>query len=49
MGVKGKSYNRIKNRNGRLAMREDEVRRIRKDYFEDLYNMDTQEHVAVHI
>ena len=32
-----------------MEMGEDEVRRIWKDYFEDLYNMDTQEQVAVHI
>ena len=39
----------IKDGNGRLAQGEDEVRRIWKEYFEDLYNIDTQEQVAVHI
>ena len=28
-------------------MGEDEVRKTWKDYFEDLYNMDTQEQIAV--
>ena len=31
---------RIKDGNGRLAQGEDEVRRIWKEYFEDLYNID---------
>ena len=35
--------------NVRLALEEFEVRRIRKGYFEDLYNIDTQEQVAVHV
>ena len=39
--------NRIKNGNMRLALEEAEVRRIWKEYFADLYNIDTQEHVAV--
>ena len=43
------SYNRIKDRNGRLTQGEDEVRKIWKEYFEDLYNIITQEEVAVHI
>ena len=38
---------RIKDRNGRLALGEEEVRRIWKEYFEDLYDTDTQEQVAV--
>ena len=42
-GGKVESYSRIKNGNGRLAGGEDEVRRIWKDYFEDLYNLETQE------
>ena len=32
-----------------MALEEDEVRRIWKDYFEDLYNMYTQEYVEVHM
>ena len=32
-----------------LAQEEDEVRRIWEKYFEDLYNIDTQERVAVHM
>ena len=36
-------------RNGRLVQGEDEVRRIWKEYFENLYNVDTQEQVAVHM
>ena len=48
-GGKVERCNRIKDGNGRLAQGEDEVRKIWKDYFEDLYNMDTQEQVAVHM
>ena len=44
-----KSCMRIKDGNGRLAQGEDEVRRIWNEYFEDLYNIDTQEQVAVHM
>ena len=40
---------RVKYRNGRLAQGEDEVRKIWKEYFEDLYNINTQEEVAVHM
>ena len=40
---------RIKDWNGRLAQGADEVRRISKEYFEDLYDIDTQEQVAVHM
>ena len=32
-----------------MAQGEDEVRRIWKDYFGDLYNINTQEEVAVHM
>ena len=32
---------RIKDGNGRLGRGDDEVRRIWKEYFEDLYNIDT--------
>ena len=48
-GGKGESCNRIKDGNRKLAQGEDEVRRIWKEYFEVLYNIDTQEQVAVHI
>ena len=34
---------------GWLAQGEDEVRKILKEYCEDLYNIDTQEDAAVHI
>ena len=40
---------KIKDEKGRLAQGEDEVRRIWKEYFEDLYNIDNQEQVAIHI
>ena len=40
---------RIKDGNGRLALGEDKGWRIWKDYFEDLYNTDIQEQVAVQI
>ena len=34
---------------GGLTLEEVEVRRIWKKYFEDLYNIDTQEQFAVHM
>ena len=34
---------RIKDGKGRLALGEDEVQRMWKGYFNDLYNIDTQE------
>ena len=40
------SCNRVKGVNGRLAQGEDEAKKICKQYFEDLYNIDTQEEVA---
>ena len=43
------NYNRIKDGNGKLVLGEDEVQRIWKDYFEDLYNVDTQEQGTVHM
>ena len=43
------SCSRIKDGNGRLAQGWDGVRRCFKKYFEDLYNIDTEEQVAVHI
>ena len=33
----------------KIVLEETEVRRIWKEYFEDPYNIDTQEHVAVHM
>ena len=39
----------IKDENGRLGVGEDEAQRIWKDYFEDLYNIYTQEQVAVNM
>ena len=45
--VKVERYSRIKDGNGRLAQGENEVQRILKEYFKDLYNVDTQEQVAV--
>ena len=44
---KVESCSRIKDGNGGLALGEDEVRRIWKDYFEDLYNIETKEQIAV--
>ena len=38
-GRKVETCSRIKDGNGRLAQGEDEVRRIWKEYFEDLYNI----------
>ena len=38
-GGKVKSCRRVKDRNMRLAQGEDEVRKIWKEYFEDLYNI----------
>ena len=44
-----KSCSRIKDRKGRLELREDEVQRLWMDYFQNLYNIHSQEQVAVHI
>ena len=46
---KVESCSRIKDGNGRLAQGEDGVRRLWKDYFEDIYNIDTEEKVVVQI
>ena len=46
---KVESCSRIKDGNMRLAQGEDKVLRIWKEYFEYLYNIDTQEQVAVHM
>ena len=43
------SCSRIKDKNGRLAQRQDEVQRIWKKHFGDLYNIDTQEQEVVHM
>ena len=48
-GGKVESCSKIKDENGRLAQGEDKVQRIWKEYFEDLYNIDSQEQVAVHM
>ena len=47
-GGKVESYSRIKDGNERLAQ-EEEVRRIWKEYFGDMYNIDTKEKVTVHM
>ena len=44
-GGKAESYRKIKDINWKLAQGEDEVRGIWKEYFEDMYNIDTQEQV----
>ena len=41
--VKVESFRRIKDGTGMLVVREDEIRNILKDYFENLYNTDPQE------
>ena len=45
-GGKVESCSRIKVGNGMLALGENGVRKIWKEYFEVLYNIDTQEEVA---
>ena len=44
-GRKVENFNRIKDVNGSLVLEEAEVRRIWKEYYEYLYNIDTQEQV----
>ena len=46
-GGKVENCRRLKDGNGTLTQGEDEVRRICKEYFEDLYNIDIQEEVAI--
>ena len=46
---KVESCRRIKDGNGRLVQGQDEVQKIWKEYFEDLYNIDAQKQVAVHM
>ena len=48
-GGKEESCSIIKGGNGRLALGTYEIRRIWMNYFEDLYNIDSQEEVAVHM
>ena len=48
-GGKRESCRRIKDGNGRLAQGEEEARKIWKRYFEDLYNIDSQQEVEVDI
>ena len=40
-GGKVENSNRIKDGNGRLVLDEAEVQRIWKEYYENLYNIDT--------
>ena len=44
-----KEVSRIKDRSGKFARGENKVQRIWKYYFEELYNINTQEQVAVHM
>ena len=46
-GGKKESCIRIKGGDGMLSQGEDKVQKIWKEYFEDLYYIDTQEQVAV--
>ena len=46
---KVKSSSRVKDGNERLTQGKDEVRKIWKKYFEYLYDIDTQEDIAVHM
>ena len=46
-GGKAESCSRMKDGNRMLAQGKDEGGRTWKEYFEDLYNIDTQEQVAV--
>ena len=48
-GEKVESYSRISDVNRRLAQGKDQVRKIWKEYFEGLYNIDTQEKVAFYM
>ena len=48
-GRKVECCSRIKDGNMRLAQGKDELRRIWKEYFEDLYDINTQEQVAIHM
>ena len=48
-GGKVESCSRAKDGKRRLALSEVEVRRIWKKYYKELYNVDTQEEVPVHV
>ena len=48
-GGKMECCSRIKDGNWGLALGDDEVRRIWKENLYDMYNIDTQEPVAVHM
>ena len=48
-GGKVDNCSRKKDGNGKSALEEVEVRRIWKEYFKDLYNIHSQEQVAVHM
>ena len=48
-GEKVENCSRVKDGNGRLAQGEDEARKNWKEYFEDQYDIDTQEEVPVHM
>ena len=43
IGEKVENSNKIKDGNGRLVLEEAEIQRIWKQYYKDLYNIDTQE------
>ena len=43
------SWSRIKDGNGSMGGGEDGVRRTWKDYFEDLYNIETEHQAVVHM
>ena len=48
-GGKVESCNRIKDGNGRLSLESVGVQRIWKEYFQDIYNIDTQEQAGVNM
>ena len=48
-GGKVENSNRIKDGNSRLILEEVEMQRIWKEYFEGLYNIDTQTQGTVHM
>ena len=48
-GGKVESCSIVKDGNGRLAYGKDEMRKIWKDYFEDLYSIHTQEKLVLHM
>ena len=47
--AKKRSQRRKKDGNGSLVRKEAVVRRIWKEYYEDLHNIDTEEQVVVHM